>query len=77
MTESSDNDPVLKLEARRAHLRQLASRAKSATEHDAIDTELASLNDELRTARREQLHQQAFDRYLPAASDEAQAASTV
>lgn len=69
-----DNDPVLRLEARRGHLRQLAARAASRADHDGIDTELASLNGELRTARREQLHQQAFDRYLPTPSDEARAA---
>jgi hypothetical protein len=69
----ADNDPVLKLEARRAHLRQLAARAASSTEHDAIETEVASLNDLLRVARREQLLEQTFDRYLPSARDEARA----
>jgi conjugative relaxase-like TrwC/TraI family protein len=71
--QEADSDPVLKLEGRRAHLRRLAGRTASPGEHDVIKTELASLNDQLRTARREQSLQQAFDRYLPTATDEARA----
>ncbi len=65
------NDPILELETRRSHLRQLAARTTSPIEREAIETELADLNDRLRSARREQVVQQTFDRYLPTAIDEA------
>jgi hypothetical protein len=71
--QETDNDPVLKLEARRTHLRHLATQTMTSMEHEVIDRKLADLEHQLRIARREQLLQQTFDRYIPTVIDEARA----
>lgn len=67
-----DSDPVLKLEARRTDLRQLAEQA-TPIEQEAIHSELASLSHELRAARRSRTLNEAFGRYAPSQIDDARA----
>jgi hypothetical protein len=49
--QEAASDPVLELEIRRTHLRQLAARTASPIESEAIDNELADLSDRLRISQ--------------------------
>ena len=71
--KTSTTTPSASSTARRDHLRDLAARAVSPAERDAIDNELTALDEQLRAARREQTVERAFDRYLPDPTDDARA----
>ncbi len=67
----ADQDPVRRLETRRAHLRELAGRPLSSAERVALDRETAKAEKQIRTARRERRVERAFDRYIPSELDDA------
>jgi hypothetical protein len=71
--QETEHDPVLKLETRRDHLRELANRTTSPTEREAIRGELDGLGSELRQERRERTINETFSHYLPSPSDDARA----
>ena len=63
--QEADSDPVRRLETRRDHLHQLATRVALPAEKQAIDQERTAVDAQLRAARRERVVQQTFDRYQP------------
>ena len=67
----ADRDPVRRIEARQRELHQLSRHALSTTEQEAFHQQLVAISDELRTARRAQAAEHAFNRYASTPIDEA------
>ena len=72
--QATDSDPVRRLENRHNHLQLLAAQTVSFDEQEALHRELVVLGTELRVARRDRTIEEAFNRYLPNAVDEARTA---
>lgn len=66
-----DRDPVRRLEARQNELRHLGQLTMSPTEQEALHEQLVTTSGELRTARRAEAAEQAFNRYASSPLDEA------
>ena len=69
--QAIDRDPVRQLEARQNDLQQLGRHTMSPTEQEALHQQLVAISSELRTARRAQAAEQAFNRYASTPIDEA------
>lgn len=67
-----DTDPVRRLEARRAELRELSHRARPV-EREALDAQLDKIGAELRQARRTRVVDESFARYTTTPIDDARA----
>lgn len=67
-----DTDPVRRLEARRAELRELSVRA-TPVEREALDAQLGKIGAELRHARRTRAVDESFARYTTTPIDDARA----
>jgi hypothetical protein len=66
----AEQDPVRRLEARRAHLDELARHAASPVERDAVYADLDATCSELRHARRARATDRAFEHYLGSNNEE-------
>jgi hypothetical protein len=69
----AERDPVRRLEARRDHLDELAQRAATPAERDAVYAELEATGLELREARRSRAADGALGHYLDRQDEEARA----
>ena len=69
--QETDQALVRRLEARKNDLQQLGRHTMSPTEQEALHEQLVAISGELRTARRHQAAEQAFNRYASTPLDEA------